>query len=69
MNEQKELSPRELQIAEFVAKGYQNQEIADRIGIARSTVDVHLGRTYAKLALRNRTELAMWWTEHEQEEA
>jgi DNA-binding NarL/FixJ family response regulator len=53
-----QLSPRELEILELVAKGISDKEIANSLGIAIGTVRVHLGHTYEKLHVRCRTEAA-----------
>jgi DNA-binding NarL/FixJ family response regulator len=52
------LTPRELEIAQLVAGGYDVKVIARRLRISFHTVRVHLGRIYAKLGLHKQTELA-----------
>jgi predicted ATPase/class 3 adenylate cyclase/DNA-binding CsgD family transcriptional regulator len=52
------LTPTELKVVGHVADGLTNLEIAERMFIARSTVKTHLAHIYAKLDLRNRSELA-----------
>jgi DNA-binding CsgD family transcriptional regulator len=52
------LTPTELQVVELAAQGLTNPEIARRMFISRGTVKVHLSHVYAKLNLRNRSELA-----------
>jgi DNA-binding CsgD family transcriptional regulator len=51
------LSPREQQIARMVAAGRTNQAIASSLEISVWTVSTHLRRTFAKLAVSNRTEM------------
>jgi DNA-binding CsgD family transcriptional regulator len=53
------LTPRELEVARLAADGLTNPEIAERVFISRATVKVHLSHIYAKLGLRNRSELAV----------
>jgi DNA-binding CsgD family transcriptional regulator len=53
-----ELSPRERQVAELVAIGRTNKEIAAQLFISVRTADGHLGTVLRKLGLRSRTELA-----------
>jgi two-component system nitrate/nitrite response regulator NarP len=53
------LSPRELEVAELVAQGLRNKEIAQRLGITEGTVKVYLHAMFEKLEVRTRTELAM----------
>jgi DNA-binding NarL/FixJ family response regulator len=52
------LTPQELQVARAAARGLNNLEIAGRLFISRKTVEAHLSRTYRKLNVRSRTELA-----------
>ena len=53
------LSKRELEVANFVAKGMANQEIADAMYISLRTVKAHLSSIYGKTGLRNRLELGI----------
>ncbi|MEV6417154.1 response regulator transcription factor [Kribbella sp. NPDC051718] len=55
----KALTPREREVAITVAEGLSNAEIAERLSVSESTVKVHLGHVMAKLALPNRTKLAL----------
>ncbi|HUP86428.1 MAG TPA: LuxR C-terminal-related transcriptional regulator [Acidimicrobiales bacterium] len=52
------LTPTEVQVADLVAEGLSNPEIADRLFMARRTVTTHLTHIFQKLGLRSRTELA-----------
>jgi CRP-like cAMP-binding protein len=52
------LSPAERRVAELVAQGLSNAGIAERLFLSRHTVDTHVKRCFAKLALRSRVELA-----------
>jgi DNA-binding CsgD family transcriptional regulator len=52
------LSPQELHVARAAARGLNNVEIAARLFISRKTVEAHLSRTYRKLNIRSRVELA-----------
>ena len=51
------LTPTELAIVRHVATGLSNPEIAERMFISRGTVKVHLSHVYAKVGLRNRSEV------------
>jgi DNA-binding CsgD family transcriptional regulator len=51
------LTPTELQILHHAAQGLTNPEIGARMSISRGTVKVHLSHIYAKLGLRNRSEI------------
>lgn len=44
-----ELSPRERQVAEFLARGATNHEIAQALFLSRRTVELHVSRTLKKL--------------------
>lgn len=54
------LSPRELEIVRLVARGHSNEEIAQRLGIARKTVEAYLTQLFDRGGLASRTELALW---------
>jgi DNA-binding CsgD family transcriptional regulator len=52
------LSAREREVAQLVADGHSNREIADALVVSPKTVERHVTNVLAKLGLRNRTELA-----------
>jgi non-specific serine/threonine protein kinase len=52
------LTRREREIAELVATGMTNREIAGRLYLSVRTVEVHVDHTLTKLGLRTRTQLA-----------
>ena len=54
------LSERERRIAEIIAKGRTNQEIAAELFISLSTVKTHLASIQHKLGVRNRVGIAAW---------
>ena len=53
------LSAREMQIAEAVAVGKRNRDIAEDIGTTEGSIKVYLHRIYEKLGVGSRTELAV----------
>jgi DNA-binding CsgD family transcriptional regulator len=53
-----DLSPTEHRVADLVAAGHTNREVADALFISVKTVDSNLTRIYRKLHVRSRTELA-----------
>ncbi|WP_371037315.1 MULTISPECIES: LuxR C-terminal-related transcriptional regulator [unclassified Rhodosalinus] len=58
------LSVRELAILRKLTGGVSNKDIAKDLGICESTVKVHLRTCYRKIGARNRTQAAMWASEH-----
>ena len=55
---QEGLTPAERRVAELVANGRTNAEVAATLFLAERTVASHLTHVYAKLGVRSRTELA-----------
>jgi DNA-binding CsgD family transcriptional regulator len=53
------LTARELDVAMLAITGASNREIADALVISVRTVEVHLGRAFAKLDVRTRVELTV----------
>jgi len=53
-----ELTRAERRVAELAADGLTNKEIAHRLVVTVSTVEFHLSKTYAKLGIRSRAQLA-----------
>ena len=53
-----ELTPSERRVAELAAQGLTNKEIAQALVVSVSTVEFHLSKTYAKLGVRSRAQLA-----------
>jgi DNA-binding NarL/FixJ family response regulator len=54
-----ELTAREREVLDWVARGFATKEIADRLGISARTVSLHLQHIYGKLHVRSRTEAAL----------
>jgi DNA-binding NarL/FixJ family response regulator len=52
------LTPRELQIADLVAQGYSNVNVAARLALSANTVGVHVRKIYRKLGVHSRVELS-----------
>jgi DNA-binding CsgD family transcriptional regulator len=53
-----ELTPAETRVAELVAKGLSNKEVAAALVVTPKTIEAHLGRIYRKLEIRRRSELS-----------
>ena len=57
------LSRRETEVAELVAKGLTNREIATRLFISERTVESHVEQIRNKLGFTSRTQIAAWMVE------
>lgn len=53
-----QLTAREMEIARLVARGYDNQNIADALNISVRTVSTHVSNILSKAGVTNRTQLA-----------
>jgi DNA-binding NarL/FixJ family response regulator len=51
------LTAREREVAELVATGRTNREIAEQLVLSTRTIEAHLRSIYAKLTVRSRVEL------------
>ena len=54
------LTPREREVAELVAHGLTNREIAARLYLSERTAENHVQHILTKLDLSNRSQIAMW---------
>jgi DNA-binding NarL/FixJ family response regulator len=59
-----QLTPREREVLSLVATGLTNRQIADRLVISPSTVNVHLNAVYGKLGVRSRAAATRYALEH-----
>lgn len=57
------LTNREWQVAQGVAEGLGNRQIAGRLAISQRTADAHVAHILQKLAFNNRAQIAAWVTE------
>lgn len=53
------LTRRQWDVANLVAKGLPNKDIARELGLANGTVRVHLNAIFRTLGIKNRTQLAL----------
>lgn len=53
---EEDLSPREIEVLQLVARGQANKEIAAQLTITEATVKTHLAHIFQKLAVNDRTE-------------
>ncbi len=54
------LSPREMEILQFITHGMSNKEIARRLGISHQTVKNHITAILHKLGVKDRTQAAVY---------
>jgi DNA-binding NarL/FixJ family response regulator len=59
-----ELTPREREVLQLIARGYMYKEIATRLHISAKTVESHVSSVLRKLQLSTRHELTRWATQH-----
>ena len=55
-----DLTDRELQVLQMIDEGLSNKMIGNKLGIAESTVKVHVKHILGKVGLRTRVEAAVW---------
>ncbi|TAF49512.1 MAG: DNA-binding response regulator [Oscillatoriales cyanobacterium] len=55
-----ELTPTELKVVQWVARGMANREIAVEMKVSQRTIESHVSNMLGKTGLHNRTELARW---------
>lgn len=59
-----QLSPRECEVLQLVARGASNKEIARKLELAESTVKIHMQHILKKLQLQSRVQAAVFSVEH-----
>jgi DNA-binding NarL/FixJ family response regulator len=59
-----ELTPREREVLQLIARGYMYKEIAARLNLSVKTIESHVSSVLRKLQLSTRHELTRWATEH-----
>jgi DNA-binding NarL/FixJ family response regulator len=60
-----QLTPREREVLQHIARGYMYKEIALRLGISAKTVEAHVSAVLRKLQLSSRHELSRWAAERQ----
>lgn len=61
------LTPREREVAELVAQGKANRDVAAALSITEGTVKIHLHTIYSKLEVDNRTAFAIMFSRWSEE--
>ncbi|MFB9565847.1 LuxR C-terminal-related transcriptional regulator [Saccharopolyspora hordei] len=59
------LTPREREVAQLVAQGLSNRQIAEQLVISKRTSDSHIEHIMAKLGVTSRTQIAVWVAEQQ----
>lgn len=59
----KPLTRREREVAELVANGMSNRQIASALGLSPRTADRHVENILDKFDFRSRAQIAAWWVE------
>jgi pimeloyl-ACP methyl ester carboxylesterase/DNA-binding CsgD family transcriptional regulator len=55
------LTPRQRQVADLVARGWSNRQIADELVITERSAESHVERIRARLGFRSRAQIAAWY--------
>jgi DNA-binding NarL/FixJ family response regulator len=58
--ELEELTPREREVLQLIARGYRYKEIAARLHLSVKTIETHVSSVLRKLQLSSRAELTHW---------
>jgi DNA-binding CsgD family transcriptional regulator len=53
------MSPRELQVAQLVCQGFDNEEIAGSLKIKQGTIKTHMRNIYRRVRVKNRIEMLL----------
>jgi two-component system, NarL family, response regulator NreC len=58
------LTPRELEVLRFIARGYTNRQIGESLNLSVRTVESHRANLMGKLGLQTRVQLVRYAAEH-----
>jgi len=58
------LTPREVEVLRFIARGYTNRQIAENLKLSVRTVESHRANLMGKLGLQTRVQLVRYAAEH-----
>ena len=54
-------SGQQVQLLEFLTKGYSNKQLATTLRTSAANIEYHIHRLFVLTGAVNRVELAMWW--------
>jgi DNA-binding NarL/FixJ family response regulator len=60
-NNPRELTRRQAEVVELVARGHTNAEVASALGISLDGAKWHVGEVLGRLGVNSRAEAAIWW--------
>jgi DNA-binding NarL/FixJ family response regulator len=58
------LTEREREVADLLAQGLSNRQIAKQLGVAQRTAESHIEHIFQKLGVTSRTQAAVWHLRH-----
>ena len=59
-----QLTSRELEILQLIAKGFTNKEISEKVFLSVKTIEAHRAKIYQKLGLKTRADLVAYALRH-----
>jgi DNA-binding NarL/FixJ family response regulator len=59
------LTPRELDVLQWMVKGLSNKEIAEQLFISDKTVKIHVSNIFKKLGVKSRSQAIIYAIQHE----
>jgi DNA-binding NarL/FixJ family response regulator len=62
------LTPRQIEVLDFLVFGKSNQAIADELGLTTGTIKLHVSAIFTRLQVSSRTEAAMKYSELKRQE-
>jgi DNA-binding NarL/FixJ family response regulator len=55
------VTPRQLEVAALVARGWSNRQIAEKLVITERSAESHVERIRTRLGFRSRAQIAAWY--------
>ena len=60
------LTAKEMEVAELISQGHNDESIGHQLDITRDTVRRHMSHIFDKLGFRSRLELALWFLKQQE---